>query len=102
MLGHRTRLHTGPQDSLHSGVFSDMGDDYRQGDGPSLAVFESVSCLECGTIYAKPTQGGTARANPGCPECGYVGWVSVNVRAGLQRPRRSDAGRPLGRSAQSR
>jgi hypothetical protein len=22
----------------------------------------------------KPTGGGTVGANPGCPECGYVGW----------------------------
>jgi hypothetical protein len=27
----------------------------------------------------KPTGGGTVSTNPGCPECGYVGWV-------LERP----------------
>jgi hypothetical protein len=26
--------------------------------------------------YVKPTGGGTVSANPGCPECGYVGWVN--------------------------
>jgi hypothetical protein len=47
--------------------------------GPSLAVVESVRCLECGAVYAKPAGGGTVRANPGCPECGYVGWLAVSV-----------------------
>jgi hypothetical protein len=47
--------------------------------GPSLAVVESVRCLECGVVYAKPAGGGTVRANPGCPECGYVGWLAVSV-----------------------
>ena len=44
-------------------------------EGPALAVYESVRCLECDTVYAKPSRGGTARLNPGCPECGYVGWL---------------------------
>jgi len=47
--------------------------------GPNLAVVESVRCLECGAVYAKPAGGGTVRANPGCPECGYVGWLAVSV-----------------------
>ena len=47
--------------------------------GASLAVVESVRCLECGAVYAKPAGGGTVRANPGCPECGYVGWLAVSV-----------------------
>jgi hypothetical protein len=42
---------------------------------PSLTVLESVRCLECGAIYGKPTDGGTVRQNPGCPECSYVGWA---------------------------
>src|SRR2546428_71681 len=50
--------------------------------GCSLAVIESVRCLECGAVYAKPAGGGTARANPGCPDCGYVGWLSGSVPAG--------------------
>ncbi len=77
-----------------------MGDESQDG-GSSLAVYESVSCLECGTVYAKPTRGGTAEANPGCPECGYVGWVTVKTRFGAWPPRRSDGDPPLGRSAQS-
>ena len=43
------------------------------------AVVESVRCLECGSVYAKPNSGGTVQQNPGCPECGYVGWLSLSV-----------------------
>ena len=46
-----------------------------------LAVFESVCCLECGETYSKPAAGGTVEKNPGCPECGYVGWVAVTRAA---------------------
>ena len=71
--------------------------------GPALAVYESVRCLECGTIYAKPSRGSTSRLNPGCPECGYVGWLSVDLPLKLRKPpNRSDEDPPLGRSAQSR
>ena len=58
-------------------------------DGPSLTVLESVRCLECGAVYAKPTGGGTVRQNPGCPECGYVGWsdIGAGVIEGWQPPR---------------
>ena len=48
------------------------------GEGPQLAVVESVRCLDCDAVYAKPQGGGTVRENPGCPECGYVGWTSVS------------------------
>jgi phage FluMu protein Com len=65
-----------------------------------LAVLQSVRCLECGAVYAKPTRGGTAQVNPGCPECGYVGWVTASVplrsvalhSAGATSPRQSRAG----------
>jgi hypothetical protein len=46
---------------------------------PVFAVFESVRCLECGEVYAKPSAGGTVEQNPGCPECGYVGWIPVTL-----------------------
>jgi hypothetical protein len=46
------------------------GDDAR-----FLSRIERVRCLGCGVVYVKPTGGGTVSANPGCPECGYVGWV---------------------------
>jgi predicted nucleic acid-binding Zn-ribbon protein len=45
----------------------------------SLAVLESVRCLECGSVYGKPRGGGTSEQNPGCPECGYVGWLAATI-----------------------
>ena len=78
-----------------------MGD--KRDAAPTLSVYESVRCLDCGTVYAKPTRGGTARVNPGCPDCGYVGWLAVNVPVrSASTQRRSDAGPQLDRSAQSR
>jgi hypothetical protein len=53
-------------------VESNSGD-----ETPTLTLLESVECLACGAVYAKPAGGGTARENPGCPECGYVGWVTA-------------------------
>jgi hypothetical protein len=63
--------------------------------GKPLTVLESVRCLECSEIYSKPVAGGTVQKNPGCPTCGYVGWIPLTVPdesrrrfvAGL-RPRR--------------
>jgi hypothetical protein len=52
---------------------------------PILTVLESVRCLECDAVYSKPTDGGTVRENPGCPECGYVGWIIAHA------PRAEDA-----------
>jgi predicted nucleic acid-binding Zn-ribbon protein len=63
-----------------------------------LKVLESVSCLGCGTVYAKPVGGGTAATNPGCPECGYVGWSPVTAAEALLR-RRSVEDRRRHRSA---
>lgn len=90
------------QDSRRLGVIVGM-EGKRRGEGPSLSVYESVRCLECGVVYSKPARGGTTQVNPGCPECGYVGWVSVRVPLS-QEPvqRRSGADPPLDRSAQSR
>jgi hypothetical protein len=34
-----------------------------------------VRCVGCGAVYVMPTGRRTASANPGCPQCGYVGWV---------------------------
>ncbi|TMK62922.1 MAG: hypothetical protein E6G60_08750 [Actinobacteria bacterium] len=78
------------QVSAKGGVF--FGVEPNSGDaGPSLTVLESVRCLECGAIYAKPAGGGTVRQNPGCPECGYVGWVDVDARVReAWQQRRSD------------
>lgn len=41
----------------------------------SRARMARVQCLKCSVSYVKPVGGGTAGANPGCPDCGYVGWV---------------------------
>ena len=40
---------------------------------------QTVTCLECGTAYPKPRSGSTTARNPGCPNCGYVGWLEVEV-----------------------
>jgi phage FluMu protein Com len=75
-----------------------MGDDGKA--GPKLELLQTVRCLECGAVYAKPASGGTAMANPGCPECGYVGWAtssapltepSLHLRSGEGRMRRHSA-----------
>ena len=49
-------------------------------EAPNLTVLQSVLCLECGAVYAKPSGGGTVRQNPGCPDCGYVGWITAATR----------------------
>jgi hypothetical protein len=51
-----------------------MGVDRGEGAGP-ISRIERVRCLGCGLVYVKPIGGGTVSANPGCPECGYLGWV---------------------------
>ena len=67
-----------------------------------FAVYESVRCLDCGIVYSKPARGGTTASNPGCPECGYVGWISVTVPIGERAARsRSSGDQPPRRSAQS-
>lgn len=52
--------------------------DVRETKHPSRTS-ESVRCLSCRRVYDKPAEGGTANSNPGCPACGYVGWLSVLV-----------------------
>jgi hypothetical protein len=39
-----------------------------------LTLVVTVRCLACGATYAKPEGRGTVKTNPGCPECGYLGW----------------------------
>jgi hypothetical protein len=43
---------------------------------PQLQVLHTVRCLSCDAVYSKPSHGGTVTANPGCPECGYLGWIT--------------------------
>jgi hypothetical protein len=72
-------------------------DSHSGHESPSLTVLESVQCLECGAVYAKPADGGTVRENPGCPECEYVGWMTAEVSRTVSEVwtlRRSDAGHP--------
>lgn len=59
--------------------------------GLRLRVLHSVRCLECGSVYAKPAGGGTAAMNPGCPDCGYLGWLPVSA-VEASPPLRSAAG----------
>jgi hypothetical protein len=61
------------------------------GERPTLALIETVRCLECGILYSKPAGGGTVGANPGCPLCGYVGWVPATLPVTDVSRRRSDA-----------
>jgi phage FluMu protein Com len=68
---------------------------------PRLSGLESVRCLECGEIYAKPSAGGTVEKNPGCPACGYLGWIPVSLPLEPRRRRRSGADRRRGLLARS-
>jgi hypothetical protein len=70
--------------------------------GAPLQVLESVCCLECGEIYSKPAAGGIAETNPGCPACGYVGWISLSLPGEPSARLRYDVGRRQHRSARSR
>jgi hypothetical protein len=60
---------------------------------PALAVLESVRCLECGEVYAKPAAGGTVHKNPGCPTCGYVGWIPLSLPGERHEQHRSGGDR---------
>jgi hypothetical protein len=64
----------------------------RQAASP-LTVFESVRCLECGEVYAKPVAGSTVQKNPGCPLCGYVGWIPITRPEEGGSPHHSAVGR---------
>jgi hypothetical protein len=45
------------------------------GSARPTSGIERVRCLGCGVVYVKPTGSGIVSTNPGCPDCGYVGWV---------------------------
>lgn len=70
-----------------AGIFVGMG--IAVPKEASLALLESVRCLECGEIYSKPKAGGTVQKNPGCPTCGYVGWIPVSLLAAPRTRRHS-------------
>jgi hypothetical protein len=93
MSARRRVAQSSTQVSAKSGVFWDVGS-HLGDEAPYLTVVESVRCLECGFVYAKPAGGGTVRENPGCPDCGYVGWLSTGLVEDLTRewsPSHSDA-----------
>ena len=46
---------------------------------PRLTVLTRVRCLDCGFAYTKPLKGGATEKHPGCPRCGYVGWIPATV-----------------------
>ena len=52
-----------------------MGDRESSKQAPKLEVLQTVRCLGCGAVYSKPARGGTVTVNPGCPDCGYLGWL---------------------------
>jgi hypothetical protein len=73
-----------------------QGDSPQKGENP--CVFPSsvvrVVCLACDRPYAKPADAHTILANPGCPECGYLGWIPVSeadafARSGADQQLRS-------------
>ena len=66
--------------------------------GQVVRAFATVSCLDCGITYSKPMGRGTAAANPGCPECGYLGWLPFS--GGPPPQSRFDADPQLRRFAQ--
>jgi hypothetical protein len=68
----------------------------------ALRALETVCCLECGEIYSKPVAGSTAQKNPGCPHCGYVGWIPLSLPAEPAALRRFAEGRPRPHTARSR
>jgi predicted nucleic acid-binding Zn-ribbon protein len=63
----------------------------------TLAVLDSVRCLECGAVYGKPRGGGTSEQNPGCPDCGYVGWLAATIPVSLDGRRLRSVGDRLQR-----
>jgi len=52
---------------------------HEASDVPRLYAVDRVRCLECGCTYSKPSLGGTVQENPGCPRCGYLGWISASI-----------------------
>ena len=69
----------------------------------ALTLVVQVRCLSCGVTYTKPEGRGILKTNPGCPECGYLGWSLPGDElneAALRR--RFSGGPPLRPSAQWR
>jgi hypothetical protein len=60
-----------------------MGDRESSKQAPKLEVLQTVRCLGCGAVYSKPARGGTVTVNPGCPDCGYLGWLTTSLATAL-------------------
>ncbi len=60
----------------------------------TLTLVVTVRCLSCGATYAKPEGRGTVKTNPGCPECGYLGWSLVDPELTPADARRRSAADP--------
>ncbi len=58
------------------------------------ATLIRVQCLSCGRAYEKPETDRTMRANPGCPECGYLGWMPLSSAATLPLHSAADRRQP--------
>ena len=94
--GHSLRCRSKEEQlSASFGTFPDL---LGMRERRSLKVLHSVRCLDCASVYAKPAGGGTAATNPGCPECGYLGWSPVSAQEAWLRPR-FGVGRPPRRLA---
>jgi hypothetical protein len=76
-----------------------MSGEESDAEPPGLVVSHTVRCLGCGVVYSKPARGGTVAANPGCPQCGYVGWLSTSPATALAPRHRSAGGHRRRRSA---
>jgi predicted nucleic acid-binding Zn-ribbon protein len=50
---------------------------------PKVVLLESVRCLSCGAVYSKPNGVDIVAANPGCPRCGYLGWLATSSATAL-------------------
>jgi hypothetical protein len=59
-----------------------------------LVQLDRVRCLECSRTYVKPADGGTVHENPGCPRCGYVGWVPATLPSPDELRRSGEDPRP--------
>jgi predicted nucleic acid-binding Zn-ribbon protein len=69
------------------------------GETPMPSMFHAVRCLGCGAVYPKPARGGTVAVNPGCPKCGYVGWLTTSSPTALALRHRFAADHRRRRSA---
>jgi hypothetical protein len=67
----------------------------------NVVQLDRVRCLECGTKYVKPAEGGTVHENPGCPRCGYLGWIAATVPPSPGALRRFSGDRPRRHAGQS-